>query len=344
MSEREINEEQLNASNETTTPEMQTESGKTRGRARQKRAPDGGSSLHQDRDIRRMQRKAGFWNRLDLANKFRHWYVGVGSFTRSIFRVVAAWQTIVILGVALIAFYIFTAFYTGKGEFVIQLDRPMANEGFILSETPDFSEWLVSLRDDAVEDADNINITDIADNVMNVDGKHNGENYVAYTFYLKNKTTKTHDYSYSITIRNKGKGADKATWLMLYHNGKQVMYAAPNKDGHEECQYSRWKFPFVEDALNPEYELSTISDEEPGFITQDVINYHEFTSLDGIYQLKTVPFQSDTLVCENVREDMAADEVDKFTVVIWLEGEDPECVNDILGGYVEFFMKFSIVD
>jgi len=32
-------------------------------------------------------------------------------------------------------------------------------------------------------------------------------------------------------------------------------------------------------------------------------------------------------------------EVDKFTVVIWLEGEDPECMNDILGGTIEMMMK-----
>lgn len=302
------------------------------------------SSLHGDRDIKRMERQAGFWNRFDWVNKFRHWYVGIGSFTRSIFRVVAAWQTIVILTAILVACYIFAAFYTGKGEFVIRLDQPMANEGFILSETNDFSEWLVTLRDDAVEDADNINIAEIDENVMNVDGKHNGENYVAYTFYLKNKTTRKHDYSYTITIKNKYKGAEKATWLMVYHNGKQVIYAAPNQEGHEECQYSRWQFPFVEDAADPEYQLSTISDENPGYITEEVIRYHEFTDLDGIYQLRTIPFVSDQVVCEEIRKDMDVDEVDKFTVVIWLEGEDPECVNDILGGYVEFNMKFSIAD
>lgn len=300
--------------------------------------------LHKSKDIRRMQRKADFWNSIDWVNKFRHWYVGVRSFASGIFRVVAAWQTIVILVVLLAACYIFAAFYTGKGEFVIQLDQPMANEGFLLSETPDFSEWLVTLRDDAVEDADNINITDIPKDVMDIDGKHNGENYIAYTFYLKNKTSKERDYVYTINIRNKYKGAEKATWIMVYRNGEQIIYAAPNADGHEECQYSRWKFPFTEDAFDLDYQLSTISDENPGYITQDVINYHEFTSLDGIYQLRTVPFISEDIVCEERREGIDVNEVDKYTVVIWLEGEDPECVNDILGGFVEFNMRFSLVD
>lgn len=34
----------------------------------------------------------------------------------------------------------------------------------------------------------------------------------------------------------------------------------------------------------------------------------------------------------------------KYTIVIWLEGEDPECVNEIMGGEVKLSMDFSVVD
>ena len=34
----------------------------------------------------------------------------------------------------------------------------------------------------------------------------------------------------------------------------------------------------------------------------------------------------------------------KYTVVIWFEGDDPECVNDILGGEVKLSMTFDVVD
>lgn len=34
----------------------------------------------------------------------------------------------------------------------------------------------------------------------------------------------------------------------------------------------------------------------------------------------------------------------KYTVVIWLEGDDPECVDEILGGEVKLSMTFSVVD
>ncbi len=35
---------------------------------------------------------------------------------------------------------------------------------------------------------------------------------------------------------------------------------------------------------------------------------------------------------------------DKYTVVLWLEGWDPECVDDIMGGEVKLSMTFHIID
>ena len=34
-------------------------------------------------------------------------------------------------------------------------------------------------------------------------------------------------------------------------------------------------------------------------------------------------------------------EVDKYTVVIWLEGNDPECINDIIGGELKMQMNLG---
>ena len=40
------------------------------------------------------------------------------------------------------------------------------------------------------------------------------------------------------------------------------------------------------------------------------------------------------------RQEIQPDEIDKYTVVIWLEGDDPNCKDDILGGHVEMTMRF----
>ncbi|MBO5259221.1 MAG: hypothetical protein J6B26_02435 [Agathobacter sp.] len=293
-----------------------------------------------DRQYRRMELSSKFWNKIDPANRFRHWYLGAASITRSIFRVVAAKQTVIILLAILIILYILAAFYTGRGEFVIRLDRPMANEGFLLSETQDFSDMLVTLRNDAVEDATNITITDIAKDVMDVDGEHNGANYVAYTFYLKNKTLEEHDYHYELTVQSTSKNVDTASWIMVFKNGKQQIYAQENPNGYAECIYSKWQFPFIEYAEDPDAMQSVVTDASKAHVTQEMIDYNEFYEIEGLYELKAIPWEAKDLVCRGSRQNMQVNEVDKYTVVIWLEGNDPQCQNDIIGGHLELSMKF----
>ena len=35
--------------------------------------------------------------------------------------------------------------------------------------------------------------------------------------------------------------------------------------------------------------------------------------------------------------------IKRFTIVMWLEGDDPECTDDILGGMVKLDMNFSVL-
>lgn len=294
-----------------------------------------------DRQYKKMERSAKFWNKVDPANKFRHWYLGAASFTRSLFRVVAAWQTIVILLCILVILYILAAFYTGKGEFVVKLDRPLADEGFYLSETTDFSKHLVTLRDDAVEDVTNISMDDIPDNVMDIDGKHNGEDYLAFTFYLKNATGETKDYNCEMNLRTASKKAETATWIMLFYNGKQKVFAQENKNGEPECLYRRWDIPFAEYAAEPEYMTTVVKNESDAGISDELMDYYGYDNPVGLNKLTTYPWKSKKQVCFGTREKIKNNEVDKYTVVIWLEGDDGDCTDELLGGHVEFNMKFT---
>lgn len=187
-------------------------------------------------------------SRVDLANKFKHWYLGKLSLPRSVFRVKAAWQTILVILVILSYVFVVAAFYTESGEFVINIDSEMANEGFYISDTEDFASKLVTLTGGAVIDANNISIYDISNDVDKVDGEHNGNNYVAYTFYVNNSTGETKDYRYSLEIRNSQKSAEKAMWAMVFVNGKQTIYAMNGANGEPETQYSISKLPFEADS------------------------------------------------------------------------------------------------
>ena len=55
----------------------------------------------------------------------------------------------------------------------------------------------------------------------------------------------------------------------------------------------------------------------------------------------TVETASGKTVETGQRAELMPGEIDKYTVVIWLEGEDPECVNDILGGTIEMMFKLK---
>lgn len=276
---------------------------------------------------------------LDLLNRFRYWYMGGISITRSIFRVRAAWQGILIILSIFCVLFIMAAFYTDSGEFVISLDSKMSKDGFYLSETPDFTEHRVCVRGKAVVCANNISIMDIAPDVAEVDGEHNGMNYVAQTFYLTNRTGETKDYQYSLMIRTATKGAEEAVWIMVYHNGKQTIYAMNGADGEPEGQYALFGFPFEEDAADAaQYQLATL--QEADIAEEDYIYQSERVDVENAHKLVTTPFLSDKVICQGVRPGLEDKEADKYTVVIWYEGEDPECVDDIIGGQVELYMNF----
>lgn len=223
-----------------------------------------------------------------------------------------------LIGSILFICYIMAAFYTQSGEFIIRVDHPGA-KWLVISDTTDFSEELITLNGTAIPDADNISIFDIDPQVAEIDGDHNGPDYVAYTFYVKNIGYDPITYTYTLSIQRSTKGIDEATWVLLYHNGQQQILAKKSRSGGSESQSSNYEFPFKEDARNAEQ-----------------YSYNEET---GIYTLTARQFASSKVVAMAEREELQPQEYDKFTVVIWLEGEDPECVNDILGGSIEMMMK-----
>ncbi len=55
-------------------------------------------------------------------------------------------------------------------------------------------------------------------------------------------------------------------------------------------------------------------------------------------------FVSNRLVATVTDDDFKAGDIQKITVVIWFEGEDPECVNDILEGEVKLSMDLNVIE
>lgn len=197
----------------------------------------------------------------------------------------------IILLVMIFAFIILSVIYKG-GRFTITLDQRLANDSkIVIYEDNEIKENKRKLSARDLEFMDNISIDWIPANIDNeANGSHNGDNYIAYTFYVENEGTETVDYWYSVVIDDVIKNVDEAARVMIYLNGEKTVYAKIN-------------------AQTKEPEKDT-----------------------------TIFFSKDKAVLEE-RKSFSPGDIDKFTVVIWLEGDDPDCTDNLLGGEIKMHME-----
>ena len=188
--------------------------------------------------------------------------------------------------------FIFAFMQEKMGNFTINLNRlELYRKGISIADNGDFDGATARLTASTVEDATNISIDDLPEDIDNLDGSHNGKNYMAYTYYVRNAGQEDLGYKASITLDSCAKGAEKAVRVAVWRNGERVVYAAPAADGGEE---------------------------------------------NGCKN-----FKSDDVVCTYTEKKFLVGNVDRYTIVIWMEGDDPECVDSIIGGSVEFSMKID---
>lgn len=62
---------------------------------------------------------------------------------------------------------------------------------------------------------------------------------------------------------------------------------------------------------------------------------------NGMAEPQTVPFLSENIVAREHVENFAPGDIDRYTLVLWIEGSDPECTDNILGGEFKVYMDFK---
>lgn len=202
-----------------------------------------------------------------------------------------------ILLLILIIGYVLSVLYMRFGAFTVMVNKfDHLDYMLTLSDTQTFLSNTSHLNADIFEKITNIDGRNLPEGLDNIDGEHNGSNYIAYTFYAKNAGRSTFSYTYDLYIANMTLEIEKAVRVRLYVNGKYTDYAYPRTDGGE----------------GP----------EPG----------------------TTAFMSRTTVVKDRIIDLAPGEMTKFTVIIWLEGNDPECVDKILGGEMKLDMALDVIE
>lgn len=69
--------------------------------------------------------------------------------------------------------------------------------------------------------------------------------------------------------------------------------------------------------------------------------YAKVNSLTGKPEYGTTPFNSENPLVLEKRENFNPGDVDRFTIIIFLEGDDPDCVNAIIGGELKLQMNIT---
>lgn len=180
-----------------------------------------------------------------------------------------------------------------KGNFTISLDPNLkATKHIVMSANSSFKDKSLLLETSALEYMDNISESWLPKDIDDYEGEHNGNNYLAYTFFIKNEGKEKTNYVVSIDTISVIKNVDQAIRVAVYTNGEKVVYAKKN-------------------------------------------------SSTGKAEPNTVPFISDSQVMLSLRKNFKPKDVDKYTVVVWLEGDDPDCIDSILGGEMKMQMSLG---
>lgn len=219
-----------------------------------------------------------------------------------------------------------------KGHFTISMSDDMFKEGFTISEEPDFLSKTSHLFATPAVDVPCISIVDIPENVDNIDGEHNG-NYFAYTFYLRNEGKNEADYRWEIRFNSESEVAD-ATWVMLFIDGEMTIFAKAADDGRAEAlpawdnnDFGYLKAPLYDYAL-------------------DKSQYETVAEVGGLTYWRVIPkpFAGEGILGAGERLDVQPGEIHKYTIVVWLEGDDPDCTNELIGKHIGFEMFMQMVE
>ncbi len=210
-----------------------------------------------------------------------------------------------------------------KGNFTISINGDLLRLGFDLSDTEDFANPKVRLKSDILHEVNATSIEDLPDNLDDGEGSHNLDNVVVYTYWIRNAGEETVDYDWYLVLNSVTKQLNDAVWLMVFDEGKQTVYSAPIAETGEAEHLSGYDSPpLYAQAANPDEQY--------------------YKNEDGAWGIKTTPYLQERLVGMGTVEDFKPGDKHKYTVAIWVEGDDPECTNDIMGAHAGYAMKFTL--
>lgn len=210
----------------------------------------------------------------------------------------------------------FTFIGANGANFVVKFDGD-DGLGLALYNTETMDKPFSRLSYPTLIDQKDVSLSWIPENIEDGLGDKSDRNrswYFAFSFLLRNESNVPIDISLEINANKVKQNVDSAVRVALYRNvigseepSVRTIFAKPQESG--------------ENIGAPE-------------ITMD-------NNSNILYE--TVPFLSPTKICSLRYEKLKIGEVNKFTVLIWIEGYDPECKDELKGGTMSMDMSIKIV-
>lgn len=231
-----------------------------------------------------------------------------------------------LLGAALAAlavFYLLSAITQMRGHFTINLSDGMFREGFALSETADFKNATTHLFAEPAVDVPCISMRQIPADINSGDGQKNGQ-YFAYTFYLRNEGESTVGYEWQISLNSESKNLSKATWVMVFEDQEMTLFAKAREDNTQEA------LPALDDDTRGYPEMEVFGS------LKDPSQYQLIRQKGERSYYRVIPqnFLYEATVTQGTRTQVQPMETHRYTVVVWLEGDDPDCTDELIGGHL----------
>ena len=216
-------------------------------------------------------------------------------------KVIARIVKLSLLGLLLflIVVYIILSVIYNEGKFTVTLDsNKTLKSGLAIYDNLNDTTRKRKLEADSIKFMDNISYKWLPENIDSdeVQGSHNGDNYIAYTFFVENQIDTDLNYWYEVVVDDVVKHVDEAIRIRIYRNGEAKTYA----------------------------KRSSLDDEPE----------------DGTIPFKRIKDAESSIILEKV-EGLAAGQRDRITVVVWLEGDDPDCTDPLIGGELKMHMVIS---
>ena len=215
-------------------------------------------------------------------------------------------QSLIFIGTGLLSviFILITFYGQQAGNFVMTVDHDAYKRGIVLSNDETFSNAQARLMTRPVGEARDMTYSWLKiEEVSATTGNYSDPDY---------------DYvAYTFYLQNNGIEAVD----IIYHIRITDVYK-----GMDEAI----RVLVIEEGVETIYQKP---DHNPGGGV--LISYpYELQSTDN--------FLSETIVTRKRVSNFTPGQIRKFSVVMWIEGTDPDCTDDILGGMIKLQMNFSI--